>query len=67
MTHGGSITTKVLMQRVSSAPVHGLLDCLVAAHGESAKNALCQTNEQSPASTPSMTLTSTSPATVHQT
>jgi hypothetical protein len=67
MTNGGDIITKVLMQRVSPAPVHGLLDCLVAAHGEGAKNALGQTNKQSPASTPSLTLTSTSPAVIHRT
>jgi hypothetical protein len=40
MTRGGGITTKVLMQRLSSAPVHGLLDRPVAAHGEGASNAL---------------------------
>jgi hypothetical protein len=45
MTCGGSITTKVLMQLVSLALVHGLLDRPVAAHGEGAKNALSQTNE----------------------
>jgi hypothetical protein len=67
MTHGGGITTKVLMQRVSPAPVHGLLDCPVVAHGEGAKNALGQMNKQSPASTPSLTLTSTSLAAVHRT
>jgi hypothetical protein len=34
MTRGGGITTKVLMQRHSLSPVHGLLDRPAAAHGE---------------------------------
>jgi hypothetical protein len=67
MTCGGNITMKVLMQPVSPAPVHELLDCPVAAHGEGAKNALGQTNEQSPATTPSLALTTSTPATVHRT
>jgi hypothetical protein len=67
MTHGGGITTKVLMQCLVLEPVHGLLDCPVAAHGKGAKNALGQTNKQSPTLTPSLALTSTSPAAVHRT
>jgi hypothetical protein len=67
MTHGGGISTKVLMQRLSPAPMHGLLDGPVAAHGEGASNALGQTNKQSPALSPSLALTSTSPAAVHRT
>jgi hypothetical protein len=52
---------KVLMQHLSLAPVHGLLDCPTAAHGEDASDALCHTHKRSSA------LTSTSPVAVHQT
>jgi hypothetical protein len=61
MTRGGSITTKVLMQPVTPASMLGLLDRPVAAHGESAKNALGQTNEES------LALTTSSPVAVHRT
>jgi hypothetical protein len=67
MTRGGGITTKVLMQPVSPAPMHGLLDRPVTAHGEGAKNALAQTNEQSPAMTLSLALTTSTPVAVHRT
>jgi hypothetical protein len=67
MTRGGGITMKVLMQRLSPAPVHGLLDCPIAAHGEGTSNTLGQTNKQSPALTLSLALTSTSPTMVHRT
>jgi hypothetical protein len=65
MTRGSGIMTKVLMQPVTPAPVHGLLDRSVAAHGEGAKNALGQTNEESPTTTPP--LATSSPAAVHRT
>jgi hypothetical protein len=67
MTHGGGITTKVLMQHLSPAMVHRLLDRPAAAHGEDANDALGQTHKQSLALTLSTALTSTSPAAVHRT
>jgi hypothetical protein len=67
MTRGGGITTKVLMQRHSLSPVHGLLDRPAAAHGEYASDALGETHKQSPALTLSPALTSASPAAVHRT
>jgi hypothetical protein len=45
MTHGGYETLKVLMQRLSSSPMHRLLDCLTAAHGEDPSDALGQTHK----------------------
>jgi hypothetical protein len=67
MTRGGDIMTKDLLQRLSLATVHGLLDRQAVAHGEDASDALGQTHKQSPALTPSSALTSTSPAVVHHT
>jgi hypothetical protein len=46
MTCLGCITKKILMQSVSPATAHRLLDRLGAAHGEDAKKALGQTNEK---------------------
>jgi hypothetical protein len=48
MTHGGSVMMKVLMQHLSRAPMHRLLDCQAVAHGEDASDALCQTHKQAP-------------------
>ena len=67
MTCLGCITKKILMQPVSPATAHRLLDRPSAAHGEDAKKALGQTNEKSPTSTPSLVRTTSSPAVVHQT
>jgi hypothetical protein len=52
MTCLGCITKKILMQSVSPAMAHRLLDRPSAVHGEDAKKALGQTNEKSLASTP---------------
>jgi hypothetical protein len=65
MTRDSGITTKVLMQPVTLAPVHGLLDRPVVAHDEGTKNSLGQTNEESPATT--LSLATSSPAAVHRT
>jgi hypothetical protein len=67
MTCLGCITKKILTQPVSPATAHRLLDRPSAAHGEDAKKALGQTNEKSPASTPSLARTTSSPAEVHRT
>jgi hypothetical protein len=67
MTCLGCITKKILMQPVSPATAHRLLDRLGAAHGEDTKKALGRTNEKSPASTPSLARTTSSPAAVHWT
>jgi hypothetical protein len=67
MTHGGCVTSKVLMQRLSPAPMHELLDCPAAAHGEDAGDALGQTHKHALTLTASPALTSTSLATVHRT
>jgi hypothetical protein len=67
MTCLGCITKKIFMQPVSPATAHRLLDRPGAAHGEDAKKALVQTNEKSPASTPSLARTTSSLAAVHRT
>jgi hypothetical protein len=67
MTCLGCITKKILMQSVSPATAHILLDRPSAAHGEDAKKALGQTNENSLASTSSLAQTTSSPAAVHWT
>jgi hypothetical protein len=67
MAHGGGITTKVLLQCLSPAPVHGLLDRPAATHGEDTSDALGQTHKQAPALTLSPALTSSSPVAIHRT
>ena len=67
MTSRICITTKIIMQPVGPATSHRLLDRPGAAHGEDAKKALGQTNEKSPALTPSLARTTSSPAAVHRT
>jgi hypothetical protein len=67
MTCLGYITKKILMQPVSPVTARRLLDRPGAAHGEDAKKALGQTNKKSPALTPSLARTTSSPAAVHRT
>jgi hypothetical protein len=67
MAHGGCEASKVIMKRLSLAPVHSLLHRSVAAHGKDPGDALGQTNKQAPTLTPSSALTSTSTAVVHRT
>jgi hypothetical protein len=45
MTHGGYETLKVLMQRLSPAPVRRLLDRPAVAHGEESADDLGQTHK----------------------
>jgi hypothetical protein len=67
MTYLGCVTKKILMQLVSPATTHRLLNCPGATHGEDAKKTLGQTNEKSLATTPSLAQTTSSPAAVHRT
>jgi hypothetical protein len=67
MAHGGHEASHVIVQRLSLAPVHSLLDSMTMAHCEDHDDPLIQAHKQASTVTPSPALTSTSTAMVQRT